>query len=43
MKIILDLKKSPEANASDYYSKIKKLEKKLEGNKDALADSLAKL
>ena len=43
MKIILDLKKSVEANASDYYSKIKKLKKKLEGNKDALSDSLVKL
>jgi predicted ribosome quality control (RQC) complex YloA/Tae2 family protein len=43
MKIEIDLEKSVESNASDYYNKIKKLKKKLEGAKDALVDSRNKL
>lgn len=43
MKVEIDLNKSVEANASDYYERIKKLKKKLDGGKEALADSLYKL
>jgi len=43
MKVEIDLKKSVEANASEYYERIKKLKKKLDGTKEALADSLYKL
>ncbi len=43
MKITLSLNKTLESNASDYYETIKKLKKKLEGAKDALADSYEKL
>ena len=43
MRIILDLKKSLEANASDYYDKSKKAKKKLDGAKDALERTLKKL
>jgi len=43
MKIELNLNKSVDNNASDYYEKIKKLKKKLEGAKDALVDSNTKL
>lgn len=43
MRIELDINKSIEANASEYYERIKKLKKKLEGAKDALEDSYSKL
>jgi predicted ribosome quality control (RQC) complex YloA/Tae2 family protein len=43
MKIELSLDKTVESNASEYYEKIKKLKKKLEGAKDALVDSKDKL
>ncbi|MFH2027792.1 MAG: NFACT RNA binding domain-containing protein [Nanoarchaeota archaeon] len=41
--IELDLNKSIEQNASDYYDKAKKLKKKQEGAKEALAESYGKL
>jgi predicted ribosome quality control (RQC) complex YloA/Tae2 family protein len=43
MKIEIDLNKTVEANASGYYERIKKLKKKLDGAKEALADTLSKL
>ena len=43
MKVEIDLNKTVEQNASDYYEKIKKLKKRLEGAKDALIDSKYKI
>ena len=43
MRLEIDLNKTIESNASQYYEKIKKLKKKLEGAKDALVDSNDKL
>jgi predicted ribosome quality control (RQC) complex YloA/Tae2 family protein len=43
MRIEFDINKTVEANASDYYEKVKKLKKKLEGAKDALMDSKDKI
>lgn len=42
VKIILDIDKSIEENASAYYDKAKKIKKKIEGAKEALARSLEK-
>jgi len=43
VKLVLDLKKSIEENASDYYEKAKKLKKKISGAEEALQKSLKKL
>ncbi len=42
-RIVLDLKKSIEENASDYFEKAKKIKKKLKGAEEALQKSLKKL
>lgn len=42
-QLILDLNKSVEENASDYYEKAKKIKKKIEGAKGALSKSLLRL
>ena len=42
-RLVLDLKKSIEENASDYYEKAKKLKKKIKGAEEALHNSLKKL
>ena len=42
-RLVLDLKKSIEENASDYYEKAKKLKKKISGAEEALKKSLKKL
>ena len=42
-RLILDLKKSIEENASDYYEKAKKLKKKITGAEEALKKSQKKL
>jgi len=41
--IILDLKKSVEGNASDYFEKAKKIKKKIKGAEDALEQNIKKL
>jgi len=43
VNLVLDLKKSIEENASDYFEKAKKLKKKIKGAEEALKDSLKKL
>ena len=43
MKITLDIKKSIEQNASDYFEKAKKLKKKLSGAKEVIAEQEKKL
>jgi predicted ribosome quality control (RQC) complex YloA/Tae2 family protein len=43
MKITLEISKSPEQNASEYFSKAKIIKKKLEGARTALAESERKL
>ncbi len=43
MKVEINLKKSIESNASDYYNKIKKLQKKLEEAKNTVNDNQLKL
>ena len=43
VKLVFDLKKSIEENASDYYDKAKKLKKKISGAEEALQKSLKKL
>ena len=43
IKILLDINKSIEQNASIYYEKAKKAKKKIEGAKEALAESYKKL
>ena len=42
-RLVLDLKKSIEKNASDYFEKAKKLKKKAKGAEEALQKSLKKL
>ncbi|MBI2134495.1 DUF814 domain-containing protein [Candidatus Woesearchaeota archaeon] len=42
-RLVLDLKKSIEENASDYYEKAKKIKKKIAGAGEALQKSLKKL
>ena len=42
-RLILNLKKSIEENASDYFEKAKKIKKKMKGAQDALKKSLKKL
>jgi len=42
-RLVLDLKKSIEENASDYYEKAKKMKKKIKGAEEALQQSLKKL
>lgn len=42
-RLVLDLKKSIEENASDYFEKAKKLKKKIKGAEEALQNSLKKL
>lgn len=41
--LVLDLKKSVEENASDYFEKAKKIKKKINGAEEALKQSLKKL
>lgn len=41
--LVLDLKKSIEENASDYFEKAKKIKKKIKGAEEALQQSLKKL
>ncbi len=41
-RVVLDMDKSIEENASDYFDKAKKIKKKIEGAKEALAKSLEK-
>jgi predicted ribosome quality control (RQC) complex YloA/Tae2 family protein len=43
VKLALDLKKSVEENASDYFEKAKKLKKKITGAHDALKENIKKL
>jgi len=42
-RLVLDLKKSIEENASDYFEKAKKIKKKIKGAEQALQQSLKKL
>ena len=42
-RLVLDLKKSVEKNASDYFEKAKKIKKKIKGAQEALQKSLKKL
>jgi len=42
-RLVLDLKKSIEENASDYFEKAKKIKKKIKGAEEALQQSLKKL
>src|SRR3989338_700530 len=42
-RLILDINKSVEQNASLYYDKAKKIKKKIEGARKALADTQKKL
>ncbi|MBW2976439.1 DUF814 domain-containing protein [Candidatus Woesearchaeota archaeon] len=42
-RLVLDLKKSLEENASDYFDKAKKIKKKIKGAEEALQKSLKKL
>jgi|TARA_B100001971_G_scaffold165915_1_gene156658 predicted ribosome quality control (RQC) complex YloA/Tae2 family protein len=42
-RLVLDLKKSIEENASDYFEKAKKIKKKIKGAEEALQKSLKKL
>ena len=42
-RLVLDLNKSIEENASDYFEKAKKIKKKMKGAQDALKKSLKKL
>lgn len=42
-RLVLDLKKSLEENASDYFEKAKKIKKKIKGAEEALQQSLKKL
>src|SRR3989344_3428946 len=43
LRLVLDLKKSVEENASDYFEKAKKIKKKIKGAEEALQQSLRKL
>jgi len=43
VRLVLDLKKSIEENASDYFEKAKKMKKKISGAKEALQKNLKKL
>ena len=43
MRIEIDLNKSIEENASDYYDRTKKQKRKLEGAKDAISDTISKI
>jgi predicted ribosome quality control (RQC) complex YloA/Tae2 family protein len=42
-KLVLDLKKSVEENASDYFEKAKKIKKKIKGAEEALQKNIEKL
>jgi len=42
-RLVLDLKKSIEENASDYFEKAKRIKKKIKGAEEALQQSLRKL
>src|SRR3989338_4437149 len=42
-RLVLDLKKSIEENASDYYEKAKKIKRKIEGAGEALQKSIKRL
>jgi len=42
-RLVLDLKKSIEENASDYFEKAKKIKKKIKGAEEALQQSIKKL
>ena len=42
-RLVLDLKKSIEENASDYFEKAKKIKKKIKGAEEALQQSMKKL
>lgn len=43
VRLVLDLKKSIEENASDYFEKAKKMKKKIKGAEEALQQSIRKL
>ena len=43
VRLVLDLKKSIEENASDYFEKAKKIKKKIKGAEEALEQSIKKL
>ncbi len=43
VRLVLDLKKSVEENASDYFEKAKKIKRKLQGAEEALQKSIKKL
>ena len=43
MRLVIDLKKSVEENASDYYESAKKIKRKIEGAEIALKENLKKL
>ena len=43
VQLVLDLKKSIEENASDYFEKAKKMKKKIKGTEEALQHSIKKL
>ena len=43
VRLVLDLKKSLEENASDYYEKAKKIKKKIKGAEEAMQQSIQKL
>jgi len=43
VRLVLDLKKSIEENASDYFEKAKKIKRKIKGAKEALQQSIKKL
>ena len=43
VKLVLDLRKSLEENASDYYEKAKKIKKKIKGAEEAMQQSIQKL
>jgi len=42
-KLVLDLRKSVDENASDYFEKAKKIKRKIEGAEKALNENLKKL
>ena len=43
LRLVLDLKKSVEQNASDYFEKAKKIKKKIKGAEEALEQNIRKL
>src|SRR3989338_1056063 len=43
LRLVLDLKKSVEENASDYFEKAKKIKKKIKGAEEAIEQNIRKL